>query len=88
VIHGGRFLKLPLGDLLDGSTPDRLALRRCAGGSRPDYLSAWWKVIAWDVVDERFHDPCWPMNILLANGAGSVVAEAAGAVSGLDRPRP
>ena len=23
---------------------------------RPDYLSAWWKVIAWDVVDERLRD--------------------------------
>ena len=23
---------------------------------RPDYLSAWWKVVAWDVVDERLRD--------------------------------
>lgn len=23
---------------------------------RPDYLGAWWKVIAWDVVDERLRD--------------------------------
>jgi superoxide dismutase len=23
---------------------------------RPDYLSTWWKVIAWDVVDERLRD--------------------------------
>ena len=23
---------------------------------RPDYLSAWWNVIAWDVVDERLRD--------------------------------
>ena len=23
---------------------------------RPEYLSAWWKVIAWDVVDERLRD--------------------------------
>jgi Fe-Mn family superoxide dismutase len=23
---------------------------------RPEYLSAWWNVIAWDVVDERFRD--------------------------------
>src|SRR4029450_6816746 len=30
---GRRFLKLSRGDILDGSTPDRLALRRSAGGS-------------------------------------------------------
>ena len=23
---------------------------------RADYLSAWWKVVAWDVVDERLRD--------------------------------
>lgn len=23
---------------------------------RPDYLDAWWKVVAWDVVDERLRD--------------------------------
>ena len=23
---------------------------------RPDYLTAWWKVVAWDVVDERLRD--------------------------------
>ena len=23
---------------------------------RPDYLSAWWKVVAWDVVDERLRE--------------------------------
>jgi superoxide dismutase len=23
---------------------------------RRDYLSAWWKVVAWDVVDERLRD--------------------------------
>jgi hypothetical protein len=22
----------------------------------PGYLSAWWKVVAWDVVDERLRD--------------------------------
>jgi len=31
---GRRFLKLPLRDILDGSTPNRLALRRSAGTSR------------------------------------------------------
>jgi hypothetical protein len=30
---GGRFLKLPPGEILGGSTPDRLALRRSAGDS-------------------------------------------------------
>ena len=46
-------------------TGRRASSARCLGARlllpevqerRPDYLSAWWKVIAWDVVDERLRE--------------------------------